>query len=125
MDVLGININNLSKEQILGRINFFLSENKFHQIATINPEFTLEAQKNLRFRKVLNSCDLNIADGFGIKLAFLRFGRKLKCRLAGADLMMEILKIAQEKKLPIFLAINKDGLSSFEEIKEAILKILH
>jgi len=123
MDVLGININNLSKEQILGRINFFLSENKFHQIATINPEFTLEAQKNLRFRKVLNSCDLNIADGFGIKLAFLRFGRKLKCRLAGADLMMEILKIAQEKKLPIFLAINKDGLSSFEEIKEAILKI--
>ena len=123
MEILGVNINNLSRDQILERIEFFLSEPKFHQIATVNPEFILEAQKNSSFRNILNSCDLNIADGFGIKLAFWRFGQKLKCRLAGADLLMEILKIAQEKKLPVFLAINKDGLSSFEEIKKALLKI--
>ncbi len=122
-EILGVRIDNLDRFEILDKIKFFLTEPKFHQIATINPEFILEAQKNLNFRNILNSCDLNVADGVGIKLAFWRFGKNLKCRLAGADLMLEILKIAQTQKLSVFLAVNKNGLSTFEETKEAILKI--
>jgi N-acetylglucosaminyldiphosphoundecaprenol N-acetyl-beta-D-mannosaminyltransferase len=121
--ILGVRIDNLSQKEILAEIESFLNEEKFHQIATINPEFILEAQNNLCFRTVLNKCALNVADGFGIKLAFWRYGWNLKARIAGADLLQKILKIAQQKKLKIFLAINKDGLSSFEEIKKAILKI--
>jgi N-acetylglucosaminyldiphosphoundecaprenol N-acetyl-beta-D-mannosaminyltransferase len=64
-----------------------------------------------------------VADGFGIKLAFLRFGKFLKYRFAGVDLMMEILRLANDRGLEIFLAINKDGLSNFSEIKTEILKI--
>ncbi|MCX6763154.1 MAG: WecB/TagA/CpsF family glycosyltransferase, partial [Candidatus Moranbacteria bacterium] len=68
----------------------------------------------------LNSCDLNIADGFGIKLVFWRYGRNLKCRLAGIDLMLEILKIASENNLSVFLAANSGGLSSCELTRDAI-----
>ena len=121
--ILGVRVDNFSKREILGKIERFLGEEKFHQVATINPEFILEAQKNLEFKSILNSCALNVADGFGVRCAFWRFGRHLKTRMAGADLLQEILKIAQLKKLKIFLAINKDGLSGFEEIKKAILKI--
>ena len=121
-EVLGVRIDNLDRFEIIDRIKFFLGEPKFHQIATINPEFILEAQKNPEFKNILNASDLNVADGFGIKLAFWRFGKNLKCRLAGADLMLEILKIANEKKLGIFLAINKDGLSNFKETCDAISK---
>jgi len=130
MQILGIRIDNLTKKEILEKIEFFLNEPKsclpagrFHQIATINPEFILEAKKNKEFRKVLSVCDLNVADGSGIFFAFLRFGKKLKCRFAGVDLMDEILKIAEGRGLTVFLAINKYGLSSFEEIKKALLKL--
>lgn len=123
MQILGIRIDNLTKKEILTKITGFLNEKKFHQIATINPEFILEAQENVEFKNVLNNCTLNIADGFGIKLAFWRFSKHLKCRIAGADLLREILIIANKKKLRLFLAINKDGLSSFEEIKKNILNI--
>ncbi|MFZ2976030.1 MAG: WecB/TagA/CpsF family glycosyltransferase [Candidatus Moraniibacteriota bacterium] len=123
MNILGVKVDNLTKKEILEKIRTFLVEPKFHQIATINPEFILEAQKNLEFKNILNNCDLNVADGFGIKLAFWRFGKKLKARFTGADLMLEILKIASEQNLTIFLAVNKDGLSTFEETKDAILKI--
>jgi len=99
-----------------------LSEDKFHQIATVNPEFILEAQKDEKFKNILNNCDLNIADGAGIKLAFWWLRGKLKCRMAGIDLMQEILKIANERKLKIFLAAKSGGLSTFEETKNAILK---
>ena len=121
-EILGIRIDNLTKIEIQQKVESFLTEDKFHQIATINPEFILAAQENMEFKNILNSCNLNIADGFGIKLAFWRYGKNLKCRLAGVDLMMEILQIANEKRLSVFLAANKNGLSSWEETRDAILK---
>ena len=120
MDVLKVRVDNLTKKEILEKIEFFLSEEKFHQIATVNPEFILEAQKNERFREILNETDLNVADGIGIGYAFLRYGKLLKNRFAGVDLMHEVLKIANEKKLGVYLVINKNGLSKYEEVKDAL-----
>ena len=123
MNILGVRVDNLNKKEILEKVDYFLSEPKFHQIATVNPEFILEAQKNEEFRNILNNCDLNIADGIGIKFAFWRFGKHLKCRMAGIDLVQKILKMAIDRGLSIFLAVNKDGLSTWEETRDAILKI--
>lgn len=122
MNILGVRVDNFSKEEMLKKLSHFLNENKFHQIATLNPEFILKAQEDEEFKDILNNTDLNIADGVGINFAFWWFRNKLKSRMAGADLMQEILKIADEKKLKIYLATNKVGLSSFEETKEAILE---
>jgi N-acetylglucosaminyldiphosphoundecaprenol N-acetyl-beta-D-mannosaminyltransferase len=120
MKILGVRVDNLSKTEILEKIEYFLKEEEFHQIATINPEFILEAQKDAKFKNILNNCDLNIADGIGIRFAFWKKGEKLKCRLAGADLLDEILKIADANNFSIFLAANEDGLSSWEETADAI-----
>ena len=120
MNILGIRIDNLSKKEILEKIESFLSDGSFHQIATINPEFILETQKDEEFKNILNGCDLNVADGVGIWFAFLRFGKILKTRIAGADLMDDILKMADEKRLSVFLAVNKNGLSSYAEIKNVL-----
>jgi N-acetylglucosaminyldiphosphoundecaprenol N-acetyl-beta-D-mannosaminyltransferase len=121
MDVLGVRVDNLERKEILGKISNFLSEDKFHQIATINPEIVLQTKRDENFKNILNSCNLNIADGFGIACAFWWLKNKLKFRMTGIDLMQEILKMANEKKLRIFLAAKSGGLSSFEETREAIL----
>lgn len=122
MNILGVKIDNISREEILKKIKFFLREEKFHQIATVNPEFVLQAQKDSEFKNILNSCDLNIADGAGIWFAYLRFGKILQSRMAGADLMDEILKIAGANNYSIFLASNDKSLSAWEETRDAILK---
>ncbi|MFZ5982628.1 MAG: WecB/TagA/CpsF family glycosyltransferase [Patescibacteria group bacterium] len=119
--ILGVRIDNLRNKEILRKIEEFLGESKFHQIATVNPEFILEAQKNQEFCAILNDCDLNVADGFGVRCAFWRNFWHLKYRMAGADLLLEILKIAEKKGRSVFLACRKDGLTSFEEAKENIL----
>ncbi|MEI8096506.1 MAG: hypothetical protein WCG73_00145, partial [Candidatus Moraniibacteriota bacterium] len=124
MEILGTTIDNFTREEILERIEKFLNEPAFHQIATINPEFLLEAEKNNTFQNVLHHCDLRIADGFGITLAMLFRGEKLKCRFPGADLMEEILSIADRGKLGVYLAIKKDGLSSFDEIKNVVSRVI-
>lgn len=120
MKILGVRIDNFSKKEILEKIEFFLTEEKFHQIATVNPEFILRAKKDSEFKSILNKTDLNVADGVGIWYAFLRYSNKLNDRIAGVDLMQKILQIADEKKLSLFLAIHKNGLSSFEEIKKVL-----
>lgn len=122
MYILNTRIDNLNEEEIIEKVREFLDSNNFHQIATVNPEFILTAQKDQEFKNILNNCDLNAADGFGIKLAFWRKGERLKTRIAGADLMQEILKIASEKNLGVFLVASDRGLSNWEETRNAILK---
>lgn len=122
VNILGVRIDNLARGEILKKIEKLLGENKFHQVATINPEFILAAREDEEFKNILNGCDINIADGFGIKLAFWKNKEKLKARIAGIDLMGEILKIADNKKLKVFLVANSGGLSTWEETSRAIKK---
>ena len=122
MELLGVRVDNFSKKEILQEVESFLAEEKFHQIATVNPEFILEAQKDEGFRDVLNDCEMNVTDGIGIWFAYLRFGEILKSRMAGADLVEEILKMAERNNHTIFLAVGKDSLSSWEETRAAILE---
>ncbi len=122
MKILGIKIDNFSREEILKKIEEFLGEEKFHQIATVNPEFVLEAQKNEKFKNIINNCDLRVADGVGIFFAFLRFGKWLKYRLTGIELMEDILQIAEKKNLNIFLVSWMGSLSTWEETRDAIAK---
>ncbi len=125
---LNIKIDNLSQEEILNRIKNVLKQKSqdetLLQINTINPEFILEAQKNQKFRDILNAkTSLNIADGIGIKFAGWRYGENLKCRWAGVDLMREVLKIADKNRQRIFLIANKKGLIAWQEVAEVIEKI--
>ena len=122
MNILEVRIDNFSKKEILEKIESFLNDGNFHQIVTINPEFILHAQKDENFKNILNNSDLNIADGVGIRFAFLLFRKLLKARIAGTDLMHKILKMADEKKLSVFLAVNKNGLSSYKEARDALSK---
>ena len=120
MNILGVRIDNFDKKEILEKIEFFLSEEKFHQIATVNPEFILRAQKDEKFRKILNETVLNVADGIGVKYAFARYFSWLKVRIAGVDLLEEILQIANKLKLSVFFAISTRGLSSYDEIRKIV-----
>jgi N-acetylglucosaminyldiphosphoundecaprenol N-acetyl-beta-D-mannosaminyltransferase len=122
MRILGVRIDNLSKKQILEKIESFLHEDAFHRIATINPEFILRAQKDERFKNILNGCDMNVADGIGLKYAFWRYGKHLKNRISGVDLMHEVLKLANKNKSEVFLASSTHSLSTWQETAAQLRK---
>lgn len=123
LDILGVRVDNFYRKEALERVKSFLKSGQFNQITTVNPEFTLRAQKDSKFREVLNNSELNVADGIGIKLAFWRFKKQLKERITGVDFMFDILRIADKEKLKIFLVANEGGISSWEETAEVIKKI--
>lgn len=120
MQLFGVTISQDSRETILAQVKIFLSESKFHRIATVNPEFLVLSEKDETFKQSLQQADLCVADGIGIVWAGWMQGKKVT-RFPGADLLHEILLRAERDGLSVFLAIKKDGLSSYEEIRKALL----
>ncbi|MFA6228103.1 MAG: WecB/TagA/CpsF family glycosyltransferase [Patescibacteria group bacterium] len=92
MQILGIKINELDQSRVLTQIREWLATEGQYQIATINPEFAVAAQKNQAFKNLLNRTALNTCDGFGLVLAArLLYGRRL-LRVTGADLSRKLLE---------------------------------
>lgn len=112
MRVLGIPIDNLAREAVLDRVAAWLAGEGFHRIATVNPEFLLLAEKNPLFCRALLSADLRVADGVGLHLPFWLAGEKLIGRYPGADLLHDILELAQARGYGVALALHEHGLSS-------------
>jgi N-acetylglucosaminyldiphosphoundecaprenol N-acetyl-beta-D-mannosaminyltransferase len=121
MELLGVSISQATRQAILARVESFLFEPTFHRIATVNPEFLVLATEDTSFKASLQQADLCVADGFGIVLVSLLRGEKVT-RLPGADLVKEVLVLAERGNYGVALVVKKDGLSSYEEIREALLK---
>ena len=120
LNILGINISTQNKKQVLAQIQSFLKDKKPRYIVTPNPEIILEAGHNEEFFYIVNNADLAIPDGIGLKFAAWLMGKNIQ-RITGADLVKDILKIAQDQKLNIGILNWKNSLSSKEDI-EKILK---
>ncbi len=76
-----------------------LKGDNFH-IITINPEMIANSSKNNSFLKIINSSELNIPDGVGVKIALKLKG--VSCtNIRGVDFARRLIAYAQEKRLPI------------------------
>lgn len=70
--ILGVGVSSTDLNGVLTKIaNFITSSHKSGPavVVTVNPEFVMIAQNDLEFRSILNSADLAIADGQGLRLA--------------------------------------------------------
>jgi N-acetylglucosaminyldiphosphoundecaprenol N-acetyl-beta-D-mannosaminyltransferase len=121
VNILGINISSLKKSEVLEKIRFFLSGEGQYQIVTPNPEIILTALKDEELFYILNNADLVIPDGIGLKFAAWLTGKNIE-RIAGADLVKDILKIAQRENKKVAILNWDKGLSSADDIKKAITK---
>ena len=93
--ILGVKINSSCKEELLNKIVDFASGKAGSSLVvfTPNPEFLVEAQKNKEFLQLLNCADLNLPDGVGLLWAGKILGQEIKERVAGADVVREVLEI--------------------------------
>jgi len=67
-DMFGIPLFGGGRRQVLKTVRDWLgsNNNKIHMAATINPEHVMMALKDENYRKLLNSTDLNTADGIAL-----------------------------------------------------------
>lgn len=112
VDLLGVQIDNLSLQEVLEKVKVFLASKHQHFIVTPNPEFLVAAESDKQFKEILNYADLAIADGIGLIKAAKWQGKSLQ-RVTGVDLIWAIPELAQEEEnnWPIFLLGAEEGVA--------------
>ena len=119
INILVVKLNNLSKAEVLNKVKEYLSGAGQHQVVTPNAEIILAAGRDQEFLNILNQADLAVADGVALKIAGWLKGRNIK-RIAGADLLKEILELAQSQGRRVAVFNWQGGLSSAEDIRRAL-----
>lgn len=125
--VLGIEISHLSERTFYGIIEQVLKPVQIKQerqlfIATVNPEFIMEAKEDPQFKQILNQTSLNTADGTGVCLAMQGLHRVTQPRITGSDSTTEICKLAAKYRRNIFLLGAAEGIAAkaAQRLKETI-----
>lgn len=103
VNILGIPIDAVRREEALARAERFLEEPRGHFIATPNPEMLVAASRDVEFRRVLCLADLAIPDGHGLILVSRLRGTSLPERVTGTDFLDDVVGLAAKKGKTVFL----------------------
>ena len=108
VQIFGVTIFGTQMRQVLSKVG--LQRKEMLHIATVNPEYIMEARGNSQFREILTHC-LTVADGHGVVWALrLAQGKQIE-RISGVELAEEILKLADERGEKVFLLGAQTGIA--------------
>ncbi|MCX6782184.1 MAG: WecB/TagA/CpsF family glycosyltransferase [Candidatus Magasanikbacteria bacterium] len=114
MNFFGVRIDNVGLPEALNKARTFLISGQ-HKIFTPNPEILVKAQKDNYFRDVLNTGDLNLCDGFGLKIF------SDATRIPGVDFMIELCRLASEQGSSVYF-LGSGSNEVAEKTAEELLK---
>jgi N-acetylglucosaminyldiphosphoundecaprenol N-acetyl-beta-D-mannosaminyltransferase len=110
--VLGVRVDCLDMGAALRRVEEFVDAGGHHQVATVNPEFVMSAQRDPEFSKVLESADLCLADGTGVVWAARRQGCELSGPVPGVDLIPPLAALCARRSFRLFLLGASPGVAA-------------
>lgn len=95
-------VDNVSLEEALGRVEAFVSSGTPHQLVALNAAKVVDIQRDTVLCRIVNSSSLIFADGQSIVSASKFLGYVLKERVAGIDLMQEIVRLADKNGYTLY-----------------------
>lgn len=115
INILGTNIDNITKEEALANVLSFIKSKTTHTIYTPNSEICMEAYKNKTFQNVLNRGSLVIPDGQGVVLASKILKTPLIEKVAGFKLMLSLFN--SNASFSCYLLGSKPGITQITKNK--------
>jgi len=116
--ILGVIIDDQPFDFFARKFEDYLLFEGQHKIFTPNPEICLRAFENEDFRHILNEADLNLPDGFGLKLGAMILGETLENRVCGSDFTPKILeRLNLREGIKVYIVLREDSLSIESDLK--------
>ncbi|AWL03972.1 WecB/TagA/CpsF family glycosyltransferase [Massilia oculi] len=101
--LFGCNVDNVSMEETLERVEDFVRAGRPHQHVVVNVDKLVKASRDEDLRRIINACDLVNVDGMPVVWASRLLGKPLKERVAGIDLFEALMRRAADKGWRVFL----------------------
>ncbi|TYC15662.1 WecB/TagA/CpsF family glycosyltransferase [Bizionia gelidisalsuginis] len=112
INILNTHIHNVSMQETLAIVDHTISKGEQLHHVVVNAGKIVAMQSDLQLRQSVNESDLINADGQAVVWASKILGKPLKERVAGIDLMVNLVALAHQKKYKVF----------FFGAKEAVVK---
>ena len=103
IDMMGCQIDNLTMDETLHRVEGFIASGLPHQHVVVNVDKLVKASQDPQLRGIINSCDLINVDGKPVVWAARLLGKPLKERVAGIDLFEALMARAAARGWRVFL----------------------
>lgn len=108
--ICGLPVDALTMEETVSLIDKGISQNKRIHHVVINAAKVVNAQKDPELKKSIVACDIINADGMGIVWASWFLNKGLPERVAGIDLMENLVQLAARKNYKIFFFGAKESI---------------
>jgi len=109
--VLNVMVDAVTMSEAVHTVEGFIATPKPHLIATANAEMVMMAQKDKELAYILNQADLVVPDGAGVVWAARYNGYPIAERVAGFDLVQQLMMQAAKKKYRIYLFGGAPGIA--------------
>lgn len=108
IEILNTFADNLTMQETVDAVDEYIIKNKPLHLMGVNADKINELQENERLRNIVNNCEIINADGVSVVWASKKLKKPLKERVAGIDLMQELLKLAEKKGYTVYLLGAKE-----------------
>jgi N-acetylglucosaminyldiphosphoundecaprenol N-acetyl-beta-D-mannosaminyltransferase len=110
--VLGVRVDCVDMDAAVTQIEAMVDAGGHHLVATVNPEFVMQAGRDPAFARVLESADLCLPDGTGVVWAARRQGCALQSPVTGVDLVEPLASMCARRKFRLFLLGAGPGIAT-------------
>lgn len=121
VEILGVKVDAVTMSEAVARVQELISARKPSIVATANAEMLMRATHDAELFKILNAAELVVPDGAGTVWAAHHLGYEMPERVAGFDLVQELLKLAPKKSQRIFFFGSVPGIAEKAKAKAETL----
>jgi N-acetylglucosaminyldiphosphoundecaprenol N-acetyl-beta-D-mannosaminyltransferase len=104
-------IDRVDMEEAMGRLGRAMAGGDQVQVATVNLDFLVRAQRQPELRAVLGRTELNVADGMPVVWLSRLAGQRVPARVAGADMAPLLVAEAERQGAGVFLLGGEHGVA--------------
>lgn len=109
--LLNTYINNVTMSETVDEIERLLASDKKSYIVAINVDVVMKIENDPYLKKIVDDADMVLVDGKPLVWISKMYGRPLKAKISGSDLVPLLCEEAARKNYSIFIIGGKDGIA--------------
>jgi N-acetylglucosaminyldiphosphoundecaprenol N-acetyl-beta-D-mannosaminyltransferase len=112
LQILGCRLDPIDSTEAAARILALAGEKQGAQVVTLGTEMVVHAQRDARFRAIVNESALSLCDTIGLLAVARRRGAPLRERVAGVELIERLCAGAAALGLPVYFLGGAEGVAA-------------
>jgi len=112
LEILGCRLDPIDADEAAQRILRLSRDSRGAQVVTLGTEMVVHAQRDARFRAIVNGCALSLCDTVGILAVARHRGAPLHDRVAGVELIERLCAGAAAEGVPVYFLGGAEGVAT-------------